>query len=120
MFAFGDVADHPGPRMARAGLMQSEVVLDNILAKINGQEANRTYTPNWFVEGAIKLTLGKKHEVTYAMDNDGSDIMIPDRNGKLDLEIESAWKRYGVDFKEVSKGKTEAEPEVQAPAAVQV
>ncbi|CAI7621925.1 unnamed protein product [Penicillium manginii] len=120
MFAFGDVADHPGPRMARAGLMQSEVVLDNILAKINGQPANRTYTPNWFVEGAIKLTLGKKHEVTYAMDNDGSDIMMPDRNGKLDLEIESAWKRYGVDFKEVRKGKTEAEPEVQVPAAVQV
>lgn len=104
--------------MARAGLMQSGVVLDNILAKINGQAPSHTYTPNWFVEGAIKLTLGKNHEVTYTMDNDGSDIMIPDRNGKLDLEIESAWKRYGVDFKQANKGNTERD--VQTPAAVQL
>lgn len=106
--------------MARAGLMQSGVVLDNILAKINGQVPSQKYTPNWFVEGAIKLTLGKSHEVTYSMDNDGSDIMIPERHGKLDLEIESAWKRYGVDFKEANKSNTDTEANSPTPAAVQL
>lgn len=84
--------------MARAGWRQSEVVLDNIMANIRGQKSTHKYVPNVFVEGAIKLTLGKKHQVTYATDNDGSDIMMPSRDGKLDLEVESAWKRHGANF----------------------
>ncbi|KAI1077857.1 hypothetical protein F5B20DRAFT_550578 [Whalleya microplaca] len=103
IFAFGDVAEHGGPRMARAGWLQSEVVLDNILAMIGGHTPWRRYTPNVFIEGAIKLTLGKTHNVVYAIDADGSDVMVPARNGRLDLEIERAWKEFGVgsEFKRV-------------------
>jgi hypothetical protein len=61
------------------------------------------YEPNSFIEGAIKLTLGKKHHVIYAMNYDGSDILIPSRGGKLDLEVESAWKLYGADFKRANE-----------------
>ncbi|KND89837.1 Apoptosis-inducing factor 2 [Tolypocladium ophioglossoides CBS 100239] len=99
IFAFGDVADHGGPRMARAGWMQAGVALDNILAMIRGLKPSRKYEPNVFVEGAIKLTLGKTHNVVYAMDADGSDVMIPAKDGRLDLGIERAWKQFGADFK---------------------
>lgn len=99
IFAFGDVADHGGPRMARAGWMQSGVVLDNILAMTRGQPPSRLYEPNVFIEGAIKLTLGKTHNVVYAMEADGSDVMVPARDGRLDLGIERAWKQFGADFK---------------------
>ncbi|RFU29645.1 hypothetical protein B7463_g6701, partial [Scytalidium lignicola] len=75
--------------------------------KINGRTPWHHYTPNLFFEGAIKLTLGKTHHVIYAMQNDTSDIIIPSRNRKLDLGIESAWKLYGVDFKLASEGDTE-------------
>jgi NADH dehydrogenase FAD-containing subunit len=98
-FAFGDVADHGGPYMARAGWMQSRVVVDNILSMISGQGPSRAYKPDVFVEGAIKLTLGKTHNVVYSMDADGSDVMIPARNGPLDLGIKRAWWTYGADFK---------------------
>jgi hypothetical protein len=100
--------------MARAGWRQAEVVLDNILANIQGRTSTHKYEPNVFVEGAIKLTLGKKHQVIYAMDYDGSDIMIPSRDGKLDLEIESAWKQHGADFKRASEAITEREGEAAA------
>ncbi|KAH8194135.1 hypothetical protein TruAng_011694 [Truncatella angustata] len=103
IFAFGDVADHVGPRMARAGWMQSGLVLENILSMIQGQKPQRTYKPNYFLEGAIKLTLGKTHNVIYANEADGSDVMVPARNNRLDLGIEMAWKQFGVgaDFKRI-------------------
>ncbi|KAI8717334.1 Pyr-redox-2 domain-containing protein [Fusarium sp. LHS14.1] len=101
IFAFGDVADHGGPHMARAGWMQSRVVLDNILAMIQGGEPTRTYKPQMFIEGAIKLTLGKEKNVIYAMENDGSDVMAPGK-GHLDLDIARAWSQYGADFKQAS------------------
>jgi hypothetical protein len=93
--------------MAHAGWMPAGVVLENILAKIKGRTPTHNYTPNRFFEGAIKLTLGKTHQVIYAMENDGSDVMVPSRDGKLDLGIESAWKEYGVDFKRASETNTE-------------
>ncbi|KZV91870.1 FAD/NAD(P)-binding domain-containing protein [Exidia glandulosa HHB12029] len=96
IFALGDVAEHGGPRMARAGWMQSNVVLDNILSMIRGSAPTHTYTPHVFIEGAIKLTLGKTHNVVYAMESDGSDIMVPTRNNRLDLGIKRAWRAYGV------------------------
>ncbi|RSL42401.1 hypothetical protein CEP53_012216 [Fusarium sp. AF-6] len=101
IFAFGDVADHGGPHMARAGWMQSRVVLDNILAMIQGNEPKQTYKPQLFIEGAIKLTLGKTRNVVYAMENDGSDVMVPG-NGHLDLDIARAWSQFGADFKQAS------------------
>lgn len=78
--------------------MQADVVLDNILAMIHGRKPSRTYKPTVFLESAIKLTLGKAHRVIYAMDGDGSDVMIPERGGKLDLGIEHAWGEFGADF----------------------
>jgi NADH dehydrogenase FAD-containing subunit len=59
IFALGDVADTEGPKMARASLFQAEIVLQNILAMINNRSPTEIYTPNLFVEGAIKLTLGR-------------------------------------------------------------
>ncbi|KAI0911292.1 hypothetical protein F4823DRAFT_561128 [Ustulina deusta] len=67
--AFGDVAGHIGPRMAKAGWMQAELVLENILAVINA--LSLTYTPNVFLDGAIKRTLDKTYSVVYANDADG-------------------------------------------------
>jgi hypothetical protein len=87
--------------MARAGWMQSRVVLDNILAMIRGEEPTQTYKPNMFIEGAIKLTLGKTQNVVYAMENDGSDVLVPG-NGHLDLDIKRAWSQFGADFKQAS------------------
>lgn len=77
IFALGDVADHGGPRMARAGWLQAGVVLDNVLAMIHGRQPSHVYKPNNFIEGAIKLTLGKTHSVMYGMDTDGFDVMFP-------------------------------------------
>ncbi|KAL3443120.1 hypothetical protein BJX65DRAFT_320945 [Aspergillus insuetus] len=90
IFALGDVAAHPGPLMARAGFMQAEIVLQNILSLIIGQPAKKIYKPNWFIEGAIKLTLGKTDSV-----------------GKEDLDIGMAWRQYGVsgEFERVKGGK---------------
>jgi len=81
IFAFGDVAEHGGPRMARMGWVQANVVLDNILAMINGQTPSQTYKPNVFLESAIKLTLSKKHNVVYGMDEGASDVMFPQETG---------------------------------------
>jgi hypothetical protein len=109
IFALGDVAAHPGPLMARAGFMQAETVVQNILSSINGQAAKKTYKPNWFIEGAIKLTLGKTHNVVYsrAASEGGSETMIISRKGKEDLDIAMAWRQYGVgqEFERVQGGK---------------
>ena len=77
--------------------MQASVVLDNVLALIGGAAPPllRLYEPNVFLEGSIKLTLGKTHHVSYAMDSDGSDILIPARSGRLDLDVERAWRHFG-------------------------
>lgn len=100
IFALGDVAEHGGPKMARAGFMQADVVVDNILDMIDGRPPSRTYKPKWFLENAIKLTLGKSHKAIYAMDVDGSDVLIPDRKSNaLDLGIKHAWGQFGADFK---------------------
>ena len=59
IFAIGDVADTGGPKMARAGMVQAEVVQRNIQRLIHGaSDSLEVYTPN-FLEGALKLSLGK-------------------------------------------------------------
>jgi NADH dehydrogenase FAD-containing subunit len=109
IFAFGDVADHGGPRMARAGWIQASIVLDNVIAMIRGRVPTRVYKPNLFIEGAIKLTLGKTHSVMYGMDDDGSDVMFISRTGPLDLGIGRAWKEFGVDLNKSSEGVVESQ-----------
>jgi NADH dehydrogenase FAD-containing subunit len=58
IFSLGDVAQTGGPKMARAGLAQADVVCDNIISMINGKSPKSIYSPI-AAEGFIKLTLGK-------------------------------------------------------------
>ncbi|KAI0477849.1 hypothetical protein GGR56DRAFT_674178 [Xylariaceae sp. FL0804] len=139
IFALGDVAEHSGPNMARASEFQAEVVRDNVLALIsssssggdngsNGGERRRAklrvYQPRWFVEGFIKLTLGRGRIAVYSSlrgsrgdednnddeDNDGdggrgghSDILLDLRHGGEDLDIARMWRLYGADFSEARR-----------------
>lgn len=57
IFALGDVAETGGPKMARAGLLQAEVVRSNILSLIAGGKL-KEYRPI-ALEGSLKLSLGK-------------------------------------------------------------
>lgn len=95
IFAFGNVANHPGPRTAHAGWIQAEVVLKNILATIQNIEPSSEYVPHEFVEGSIKLTFGKTHQVIYAMERNAStsisNTMMLNREPNLHLEVEDAW-----------------------------
>ncbi|EUC39817.1 hypothetical protein COCMIDRAFT_41750 [Bipolaris oryzae ATCC 44560] len=59
IFAVGDVAATGGPKMARAGYMQTFVVADNIVSLIKGKNNMKVYKPMQWLEGSIKLTLGK-------------------------------------------------------------
>ncbi len=59
VFAFGDVAETEGPKMARAGIVQADIVSDNLNALIRGHEPVASYKPRPGIEGALKLTLGK-------------------------------------------------------------
>ena len=59
IFALGDVAETGGPKMARAGQAQAEVVLANILSVIKRRNPSTIYTPHSLIECSIKLTLGK-------------------------------------------------------------
>lgn len=56
IFALGDVAETGAPKMARAGMMQAEIVSANIVAMIHGRKLNQ-YMPN-AIEGLLKLSLG--------------------------------------------------------------
>ncbi|KAL4924126.1 NAD(P)/FAD-dependent oxidoreductase [Aspergillus undulatus] len=97
IFALGDVAAHTGPLMARAGFMQAEIVVRNILSLINGREPRAIYRPNWFIEGSIKITLGQEHYVVYACERDGKgEVLIASRGGKVDLDVGRAWGELGV------------------------
>ncbi|OJJ07398.1 hypothetical protein ASPVEDRAFT_142636 [Aspergillus versicolor CBS 583.65] len=105
IFAFGDVAAHPGPLMARAGFIQSETVAVNILSLVKGQEAKAVYTPNMFVEGSIKLTLGKKRSVIYSSDVDGTEVLIEMGGAPEDMDVGRAWSQFGGVKEGKEKGK---------------
>ncbi|KAJ6502105.1 hypothetical protein C8R45DRAFT_1060508 [Mycena sanguinolenta] len=118
IFAIGDVAETNGPKMARAGLVQGYVVLDNILAMIHGRAPSATYTPRYNIEGGITLTLGKSRAVRYAQDDPEatSDLLIPARSKGVDLGIAHAWKVFNADFKQAAAAaaKLLAEPVVNS------
>lgn len=80
--------------MARAGMMQAEIVESNILSMIKGKEALRQYIPHC-VEGALKLSLGRDESVLYVMENSGKDILVPIKNKSEELDIERVWKHFG-------------------------
>ncbi|KAE9380356.1 putative amid-like NADH oxidoreductase [Stipitochalara longipes BDJ] len=96
IFALGDVAETGGPRMASAGMMQGEIVRENILALIRGVKLAE-YTP-LALEGALKLRLGKDDFVMYILEHNGTDFLFPGTDGNVDLEVAKAWKMFGADF----------------------
>jgi NADH dehydrogenase FAD-containing subunit len=59
VFACGDVAATGGPKMGRAALFQSEVLAHNITSLIRGRKILETYKPIKWIEGSLKLTLGR-------------------------------------------------------------
>ncbi|KAF2179497.1 putative amid-like NADH oxidoreductase [Zopfia rhizophila CBS 207.26] len=112
VFAFGDVAETGGPKMARAAFFQVEIVLENILrmtkAKVRLASLKlKEYQPRLDFEGSIKLTLGEKKYVLYMMERDGRDILVSRDNGKVDLEVGNAWRMFGGKLKEVEFAKRE-------------
>lgn len=93
------MAEHGGPKMARAGFFQAAVVFQNILSMIKNRDPSKTYVPKMSLEGAIKLTLGKTRWAMYSMEDDGSDMLLTGDDGKLDLQVEHGWKLFGADYK---------------------
>jgi hypothetical protein len=60
-FALGDVAETGGPRMARAGMMQAEIMRENTVVLIKRKKLAE-YT-SLALEGALKLSLGKVEDI---------------------------------------------------------
>jgi NADH dehydrogenase FAD-containing subunit len=58
IFALGDVAQSGGPKQARAGFIQGEIVTKNLLRLMRGGPAVDKYVPH-FIENTLNLTLGK-------------------------------------------------------------
>lgn len=104
VFALGDVADHGGPRMARAAWIQAGVVADNIMAMVKGRKSSAwaVYKPDLFFESSIKLTLGKSRSVTYARHASGSDVLLISTKEPLDMGIGKYWRHYGADINKPS------------------
>ncbi|KAM0258864.1 hypothetical protein ACHAPA_011066 [Fusarium lateritium] len=69
VFAVGDVAQSGGPKQARAGMMQVEVAVKNILSLIKGKSARENYEPQ-YLENTLQLTLGTKAGVMYIRKGD--------------------------------------------------
>ena len=57
VFALGDVADTGAVKMGRAGIMQAEIVRDNIMGLIAGKKTLKKYQPQ-LLEGILQLSLG--------------------------------------------------------------
>lgn len=103
--------------MARAGYFQAEVAIDNVIALIEGRQPSHVYNPNPFIEGSLKLTLGKvrcvylsrpqmlieypqSKTVIYTMDDQGNEILIPAKGGSEDLDIRRGWSLLGMNIKD--------------------
>ncbi|KAH8803844.1 oxidoreductase [Hyaloscypha sp. PMI_1271] len=77
IFALGDVAGTGGPMMARAGMLQAETVLENIVALIQRKKlAENTSLARRSVE--VEFGQGK--------------------SGNVDLEAAKVWKMFGADL----------------------
>lgn len=124
VYALGDVAESGGPKMARAAFTQSQVVADNILQLIQGQNELTAYKPYIPLEGSIKLSLGKvcfskklynliQHRVNYMQSKfvmfmppekeGGREILVPMDNNPIDIGVKKNWRFYGADVRTVEK-----------------
>ncbi|KAH8895839.1 FAD/NAD(P)-binding domain-containing protein [Thozetella sp. PMI_491] len=98
VFALGDVAETGGAKMARAALIQADVVSSNINSRVRGTEPNAIYHPQLMVEGALKLTLGKDTSVVYTNDEQGTDILLSGGGVPEDFDIARGWGVLGAKF----------------------
>ncbi|CAI6334448.1 unnamed protein product [Periconia digitata] len=98
IFALGDVAEHGGPRMARAVYMQASIVRDNVLELIRGRRPSHRYLPQLWIEGAIQLTIGKDHSVSYVPGDDGNDMLFTGAGYPDDFNIAKGWKLIGAKY----------------------
>ncbi|CAK7207674.1 hypothetical protein SEUCBS139899_010485 [Sporothrix eucalyptigena] len=99
VYAFGDVAATGGPKMARAGWFQSDVIVDNIVATIQGKAASHKYVPS-VVEPSLKLTLGKDASVMYMDLNDErtKTILMPSGGEAEDMHVKQSWHFMGAKY----------------------
>ncbi|PVH88900.1 putative AMID-like mitochondrial oxidoreductase [Cadophora sp. DSE1049] len=99
IFALGDVAETRGPKFARAGSAQAEIVRGNIVALIEGKGEKKLqeYVPS-VLEGSLKLSLGKDEFVFYVQD-EKRDYMFSGKGKNIDLEVAKVWKMFGADLK---------------------
>ncbi|CAK7210203.1 hypothetical protein SCUCBS95973_000699 [Sporothrix curviconia] len=99
VYAFGDVAATGGPKMARAGFFQADVIVDNILASIAGRPAKHRYVPS-VVEPSLKLTLGKDATVVYMDMNEAQtkSILMPKKGDAEDMYVKQSWQFMGVKY----------------------
>jgi NADH dehydrogenase FAD-containing subunit len=121
VFALGDVAETGGRKVARAGLMQAEIVWGNIVALIKGKKLDDYVSV--FAEGMLKLSLGKVGYILTLMNmalqwelilSDNKDenviyvqdrvveMLIPGKSSNVDLEIARIWRWLGANLKDAS------------------
>lgn len=107
--------------MARAGLMQAEIVWGNIVALIKGKKLDDYVSV--FAEGMLKLSLGKVGYILTLMNmalqwelilSDNKDenviyvqdrvveMLIPGKSSNVDLEIARIWRWLGANLKDAS------------------
>ncbi|KAF5875642.1 putative amid-like nadh protein [Botrytis fragariae] len=99
IFAIGDVAATDGPKMAFAGMAQADVACSNILTLIRGhQNTLQPYVPS-FIEGKIKLSLGKDRGVFF-MENENGYLLKLSNHDKPDIDAKKVWRFFGADVKE--------------------
>jgi hypothetical protein len=111
--------------MGRAARFQSEVLVQNIISLIQKKKSFKTYKPVIWIEGAIKLTLGKvsillllysfrtsirrltecgqTRDVMYVKEESGKEILIPTKLGKEDMAVKKQWWIFGADASTVGR-----------------
>ncbi|EXJ87843.1 hypothetical protein A1O1_04770 [Capronia coronata CBS 617.96] len=97
IFALGDVAETLGPKMARAGISQAEVVCKNIVSMIKRRERLKEYVPDP-LEGALKLSLGIKRWVISYTKSNGREILFDGEDKSVDMDAAQTWKQLGEDI----------------------
>ncbi|PKX97016.1 NAD(P)/FAD-dependent oxidoreductase [Aspergillus novofumigatus IBT 16806] len=98
IFALGDVARTGGPKQGRACMLQGDITVKNILAMIRGSPTLKEYNPHPF-EGALQLTMGKKHQVMY-LQMPGYEFLQPMQQSDEDLGAARMWKKLNAKYVE--------------------
>ncbi|ORY23111.1 hypothetical protein BCR39DRAFT_363446 [Naematelia encephala] len=101
VFALGDVAETGGPKMARAGMVQAEVVAANIVRMILERRDSKRYVPE-SSEGALKLSLGTTDYIWF-LGGGRRDILVPGKRKDVDMDPKEIWKHLGVDSGDMTK-----------------